>query len=146
VVGRVPANPLNLIRLVPAEGAWSSIRRLNVSAGSASSSSAQAPSPPARVGGGADRRPDFRFLRAHEIVVTATLRSTPAIEVPASVTVLSAQTLQDAGRANLEDVLGLIPNLNWPAIPPAALLPTARHRRVGAVPGSPQSLRRFFDR
>jgi outer membrane receptor protein involved in Fe transport len=48
-----------------------------------------------------------------EIVVTATLRSTPAIEVPASVTVLSAQTLQDAGRANLEDVLGLIPNLNW---------------------------------
>ena len=47
------------------------------------------------------------------IVVTATLRSTPAIEVPASVTVLSQQTLRDAGRANLEDVLGLIPNLNW---------------------------------
>ena len=48
-----------------------------------------------------------------EIVVTATLRSMPATEVPASVTVLSEQTLRDAGRANLEDVLGLIPNLNW---------------------------------
>src|SRR5271156_5296181 len=48
-----------------------------------------------------------------EIIVTATLRSAPAIEVPASVTVLDAQTLRDAGRANLEDVLGLIPNLNW---------------------------------
>jgi len=48
-----------------------------------------------------------------EIVVTATLRSTPAIEVPASVTVLSDQTLRDAGRTHFEDVLGLIPNLNW---------------------------------
>jgi outer membrane receptor protein involved in Fe transport len=48
-----------------------------------------------------------------EIVVTATLRSAPSIDVPASVTVLDARTLQDAGRANLEDVLALIPNLNW---------------------------------
>jgi iron complex outermembrane recepter protein len=48
-----------------------------------------------------------------EIIVTATLRAAPAIEVPASVTVLSGQTLRDAGRANFEDVLGLIPNLNW---------------------------------
>jgi len=48
-----------------------------------------------------------------EILVTATLRSAPAMEVPASVTVLDAQTLRDAGRANFEDVLGLIPNLNW---------------------------------
>jgi iron complex outermembrane receptor protein len=48
-----------------------------------------------------------------EIVVTATLRSEPAIDVPASVTVLDRQTLVDAGRANFADVLGLIPNLNW---------------------------------
>jgi iron complex outermembrane receptor protein len=48
-----------------------------------------------------------------EVVVTATLRSTPAMEVPASVTVLDRQTLRDAGRTNFEDVLGLIPNLNW---------------------------------
>jgi iron complex outermembrane recepter protein len=47
------------------------------------------------------------------IIVTATLRSAPAIEVPASVTVLDQQTLRDAGRTNFEDVLGLIPNLNW---------------------------------
>jgi outer membrane receptor protein involved in Fe transport len=48
-----------------------------------------------------------------EIIVTATLRSAPASEIPASVTVLDRQTLHDAGRANFEDVLGLIPNLNW---------------------------------
>jgi iron complex outermembrane recepter protein len=48
-----------------------------------------------------------------EVVVTATLRSAPAIDVPASVTVLDRQTLRDAGRTNFEDVLGLIPNLNW---------------------------------
>jgi iron complex outermembrane receptor protein len=48
-----------------------------------------------------------------EIVVSATLRSAPAIEVPASVTVLDGQTLRDAGRTNLEDVLALVPNLNW---------------------------------
>ena len=48
-----------------------------------------------------------------EILVTATLRSAPAIDIPASVTVLDGQTLRDAGRANFEDVLGLIPNLNW---------------------------------
>ena len=48
-----------------------------------------------------------------EIVVTATLRSAPAVDVPASVTVLDGQTLRDAGRFNLEDVLGQIPNLNW---------------------------------
>jgi iron complex outermembrane receptor protein len=48
-----------------------------------------------------------------EIIVTATLRAVPATEVPASITVLDSQTLQDAGRANFEDVLGLIPNLNW---------------------------------
>jgi len=48
-----------------------------------------------------------------EIVVTATLRSAAAIDIPASVTVLDEQTLRDAGRFNFEDVLGLIPNLNW---------------------------------
>ena len=48
-----------------------------------------------------------------EIIVTATLRATPATEVPGSITVLDSQVLQDAGRANFEDVLGLIPNLNW---------------------------------
>ncbi len=48
-----------------------------------------------------------------EITVTATLRAAPAIEIPASVTVLDAQVLRDAGQQSIEDVLGLIPNLNW---------------------------------
>ncbi|HWJ36759.1 MAG TPA: TonB-dependent receptor [Steroidobacteraceae bacterium] len=48
-----------------------------------------------------------------EIIVTATLRSAPAIEVPVSVTVLDQTVLRDAGQQGLQDVLGLIPNLNW---------------------------------
>lgn len=44
--------------------------------------------------------------------MTATLRPTPALEVPASVTVLDAATLQQAGEEHFEDVLGLVPNLN----------------------------------
>ena len=48
-----------------------------------------------------------------EITVTATLRAAPPIDIPASITVLDQQTLRDAGRTNFEDVLGLIPNLNW---------------------------------
>jgi iron complex outermembrane receptor protein len=62
--------------------------------------------PSARPDGGVD-------VSLEEIVVTATLRTAPAIEVPASVTVLSQRVLRDAGQQSLQDVLGLIPNLNW---------------------------------
>jgi len=48
-----------------------------------------------------------------EVVVTATLRPQPQISVPASVSVLDSTTLQDAGQQHLEDVLPLVPNLNW---------------------------------
>ena len=48
-----------------------------------------------------------------EVVVTATLRPQPQVAVPASVAVLDAATLQDAGQQHLEDVLPLVPNLNW---------------------------------
>lgn len=48
-----------------------------------------------------------------QVVVTATLRPQPEISVPASVTVLDNTTLQDAGQQHLEDVLALVPNLNW---------------------------------
>ncbi|MFZ9709117.1 MAG: TonB-dependent receptor [Steroidobacteraceae bacterium] len=48
-----------------------------------------------------------------EIVVTATLRGSPADALPASVTVLDAETLRAAGVQHLQDVLPLIPNLNW---------------------------------
>ncbi len=50
-----------------------------------------------------------------EIVVTATLRSTSVAELPQSVTVLDRDTLQGAGVQHFEDVLGLIPDLNWAA-------------------------------
>jgi iron complex outermembrane receptor protein len=48
-----------------------------------------------------------------EIVVTATLRSIPLEEMPGSVTVLSARALHDAGQEHFEDIVALVPNLNW---------------------------------
>src|SRR5258707_9959537 len=48
-----------------------------------------------------------------EIVVTATLRSVSLEEMPGSVSVLTGAALRDAGQQHLEDVLALVPNLNW---------------------------------
>ena len=48
-----------------------------------------------------------------EIVVQATLRSIPIADLPESVTVLDRDTVQAAGVQHFQDVLGLIPNLNW---------------------------------
>jgi outer membrane receptor protein involved in Fe transport len=48
-----------------------------------------------------------------EVVVTATLRPAPALAVPASVTVLDARTVADAGQQHFEDLLAMVPNLNW---------------------------------
>jgi len=48
-----------------------------------------------------------------EIVVTASLREQTLSEVPASVTVLPSQLLREAGLQHFQDVLGLVPNLNW---------------------------------
>jgi iron complex outermembrane receptor protein len=48
-----------------------------------------------------------------EVVVTSTLRPETVLNAPASVTVLSADALHGAGQQHLEDVLALVPNLNW---------------------------------
>src|ERR1700722_20390687 len=51
-----------------------------------------------------------------EVVVSATLlRDEPIQTVPGSITVLDAATLQAVGQQHFEDVLGLVPNLNWSA-------------------------------
>jgi iron complex outermembrane recepter protein len=50
-----------------------------------------------------------------EIVVTAALRSVPVSDLPQSVTVLGEDTLRTAGVQHFQDVLGLIPDLNWAA-------------------------------
>jgi iron complex outermembrane recepter protein len=62
---------------------------------------------------GADAADDGNPQPLDEIVVTATLRSAPLEQTPGSVSVLSGQTLQDAGQQHFEDVLALVPNLNW---------------------------------
>src|SRR5262249_33099070 len=49
-----------------------------------------------------------------EVVVSATLlRDQNLQEVPASVTVLNAATLNRSGQQHFEDVLALVPNLTW---------------------------------
>src|SRR5687767_4985846 len=48
-----------------------------------------------------------------EVVVTATFREQTLQDVPASVTVLDSDMLSDAGRQHFQDVLSLVPNLNW---------------------------------
>src|SRR6186713_2388865 len=48
-----------------------------------------------------------------QVVVTASLREQTLQQTPASVTVLDSSTLQAAGEQHFEDVLSLVPNLNW---------------------------------
>ena len=62
---------------------------------------------PAFPGSPADYQP------LDEIVVTATLRSVALEELPGSASVLTGTTLHDAGQEHFEDVLPLVPNLNW---------------------------------
>src|SRR5580698_8111047 len=51
----------------------------------------------------------------NEIVISAALQPTPAVDLPQSVSVLDADTLRAAGVQHFEDVLGEIPDLNWAA-------------------------------
>ena len=48
-----------------------------------------------------------------EVVITASLRPVAARETPVSATVLDGRALRDAGVQHLQDVLALVPNLNW---------------------------------
>jgi outer membrane receptor protein involved in Fe transport len=65
--------------------------------------------------GYADANPATADSRLEEVVVSAQLRPQTALETPASVTVLSQDTLQAVGQQHLQDVLALVPNLNWAA-------------------------------
>ena len=48
-----------------------------------------------------------------EITVTATLRDTPQLNYAGSASVLDSAELRAAGQRNFEDVVALVPNLNW---------------------------------
>jgi len=48
-----------------------------------------------------------------EVVVTAELRDRNLTDLAVSATVLEARTLETAGVQHFQDVLGLVPNLNW---------------------------------
>lgn len=48
-----------------------------------------------------------------EVVVSASLRPVSDLELPASVTVLSDESLSSIGVQHLEDILPQVPNLNW---------------------------------
>ena len=60
---------------------------------------------------GADTSPALETLE--EVVISASLRSTPLRDLPQSATVLDSPTLRAAGVQHFEDVLGLIPGLSW---------------------------------
>jgi len=62
---------------------------------------------------GANALGDSNDQPLDEVVVTAALRSAPLEETPGSVSVLNGATLRDAGQQHFEDVLPLVPNLNW---------------------------------
>src|SRR5262245_48057930 len=59
--------------------------------------------------------PSFEAGSVEEVVVTANLRDRELRDLPASATVLDAHTLEMAGVQHFQDVLGLVPNLNWAA-------------------------------
>ena len=48
-----------------------------------------------------------------EVVITASLRRDRLEDLPASITVLDAATVREAGVQHLQDLLPLVPNLNW---------------------------------
>ncbi len=48
-----------------------------------------------------------------EVVITASLRRDTALSAPISVSVVGAEQIQGVGVQHLQDVLGLVPNLNW---------------------------------
>src|SRR5688572_7609439 len=50
-----------------------------------------------------------------EVVVTADLRDRALADLPASATILDAHTLEMTGVQHFQDVLALVPNLNWSA-------------------------------
>ena len=48
-----------------------------------------------------------------DVVVSSTFRPVAVLDVPGSVTVLGRAALQGAGLQHFEDVMSLVPNLNW---------------------------------
>ena len=48
-----------------------------------------------------------------EIIVTADFRERPASELPASVTVLDAEFIDDVAVQHFEEIVNIVPNLNW---------------------------------
>lgn len=52
-------------------------------------------------------------LPGHEVVVRAGLTEQPLAAVPASITILEDNEIQDTGSAHLETLAGTVPNLNW---------------------------------
>ena len=101
---RTPANPLNLIRLVPAEGAWVRISALGVFLrcfGTASHGSRRRQPPKPRSSMKSSSPPPA---------------AGPLADLPGRASRCSTRdTLRDAGAQHFEDVLALVPNLNWAA-------------------------------
>jgi iron complex outermembrane recepter protein len=68
---------------------------------------AQAAGPPTSGGAAASQE------TLQEVVITASLRRDTALSAPISVSVVGADQIERVGVQHLQDVLGLVPNLNW---------------------------------
>jgi len=73
-----------------------------------------------------------------EIVVTADFRGREAAELPASISVFDAEFLRGASVQHFEELINIVPNLNWSgdghrARYSRALFPDPRRRRTGTV-------------
>ncbi len=51
--------------------------------------------------------------RIEEIIVTADFRERSLMDIPSSVTALSAEEIEDAAVQHFEELIGQVPNLNW---------------------------------
>jgi len=55
----------------------------------------------------------FAEVAIDEIIVTADFRERPAAELPSSITIIDAEFIEEAAVQHFEELINVVPNLNW---------------------------------
>jgi len=55
----------------------------------------------------------FAEVAIDEIIVTADFRERPVAEIPSSITIINAEFIEEAAVQHFEELVNVIPNLNW---------------------------------
>jgi outer membrane receptor for ferrienterochelin and colicin len=79
--------------------------------------------------------------KIEEIVVYGDFRERAASDLPASVTVLDAEEIEDMSVQHFEELINAVPNVG--RRPSGEVLPDAWRWRTRAVPGRAEPVRRF---